>query len=173
MPRSADGEFMAQITQFRHEQSAKVPTMIGVKNDPLCEWFSNANGLQGRRIWLVGAGGTGVSGLARLLKKRAAMVSGGDSEASPAVKALQAEGFEISVGETEDLPANCELVIATAAAKSNHPHLVAAAKRNIPVRSYAQALGLLQLGHTAVCVAGTHGKSTTTCMLTWCLLQAG
>ena len=77
MPRSADGEFMAQITQFRHEQSAKVPTMIGVKNDPLCEWFSNTNGLQGRRIWLVGAGGTGVSGLARLLNKRAAMVSGG------------------------------------------------------------------------------------------------
>lgn len=147
--------------------------MINVKNDPLSEWFSNARGLQGRRIWLVGAGGTGVSGLARLLHKRGAVVSGGDSNASPAVTALQVEGFDISVGEAMEIPAQCDLLIATAAAKSDHPQLVAAAKKNIPVRSYAQALGLLQGGYTAVCVAGTHGKSTTTCMLTWCLLHAG
>lgn len=172
-PCSADGEIMAQSTQLKHEISKKVPTMISVKNDPLSEWFSNARGLQGRRIWLVGAGGTGVSGLARLLNKRGAVVSGSDSEASPAVKALQAEGFDISIGDAKELPADCELVIATAAAKSDHLQLVAAMKKNIPMRTYAQALGLLQLGHTAVCVAGTHGKSTTTCMLTWCLLHAG
>jgi UDP-N-acetylmuramate--alanine ligase len=172
-PCSADGESMAQITQLKHEISGKVPTMISVKNDQLSEWFSNARGLQGRRIWLVGAGGTGVSGLARLLRKRGALVSGADSEASPAVKLLQSEGFDISVGDASQIPEGIELVIATAAAKSDHPQLVEAANKNIPLRNYAQALGLLQLGHTAVCVAGTHGKSTTTCLLTWCLLHAG
>jgi hypothetical protein len=106
-PCSADGEIMAQSTQLKHEISKKVPTMISVKNDPLSEWFSNARGLQGRRIWLVGAGGTGVSGLARLLNKRGAVVSGSDSEASPAVKALQAEGFEIAVGDVKELPTDC------------------------------------------------------------------
>jgi len=127
--------------------------MISVKNDQLSEWFSNARGLQGRAIWLVGAGGTGVSGLARLLRKRGAVVSGADSEASPAVKSLQSEGFQISVGDATQIPEGIELVIATAAAKADHPQLVEASKRNIPLRNYAQALGLLQLGHTAVCVA--------------------
>ncbi len=173
MPRSADGENMAHSTQWMDEISTKVPTMVDVKNDSLSEWFANERGLQGRQIWLIGAGGTGVSGLARLLQKRGALVSGGDSESSPAVKALQAEGFAISVDPATQIPAECELVIATAAATKDHPQLVAAAKKNIPVRSYAQALGLLQLARTAVCVAGTHGKSTTTCMLTWCLLRAG
>ena len=134
-PCSADGESMAQITQLKHEISEKVPTMISVKQDQLSEWFSNARGLQGRRIWLVGAGGTGVSGLARLLRKRGALVSGADSEASPAVKLLQTEGFDISIGDASQIPAGIELVIATAAAKTDHPQLVEAANKNIPFRS--------------------------------------
>ncbi|MCE9618795.1 MAG: UDP-N-acetylmuramate--L-alanine ligase [Planctomycetes bacterium] len=141
--------------------------------DSVTPWFSSQRSLAERRIWLVGAGGTGVSGLARLLKRRGAQVRGSDHEASPAVQSLRSEGFDISIGTAMDIPADTELVIATAAAKPDHPQLVAAAKRGIPVRTYAEALGLVQLGHTAVCVAGTHGKSTTTCLLTWCLLQAG
>ena len=132
-----------------------------------------AAALRGARVWLVGAGGTGMCGLARLLLAAGAQVRGEDREDGEAIDALRRDGIEVTTGVTAALPANTTLVVATAAAPAEHPTLKAARARNIPVRTYAQMLGALHGVRTGVSVAGTHGKSTTTCLLTWVLLRAG
>ena len=132
-----------------------------------------AAALRGARVWMVGAGGTGMCGLARLLQAAGAQVRGEDREGGEAIDALRHDGIEVTTGATAALPANTTLVVATAAAAADHPTLRAARARNIPVRTYAQMLGALHGVRTGVSVAGTHGKSTTTCLLTWVLLRAG
>ena len=114
-----------------------------------------------------------MSGLARLLGAAGALVRGEDAEGGDAVDRLAREGVAIRVGTGGALPEEIDLVVATAAAKDDHPTLVAARARGVAVRTYAQTLGLLHRERTGVSVAGTHGKSTTTCLLTWCLLRAG
>jgi UDP-N-acetylmuramate--alanine ligase len=127
----------------------------------------------GRRVWMVGAAGTGMSGLARLLGAAGAVVGGEDAEGGEAVERLAREGVQIRVGTGGELPQETDLVIATAAAKDDHPTLAAARARGVTIRTYAQTLGLLHGARSGVSVAGTHGKSTTTCLLTWCLVRAG
>ena len=129
--------------------------------------------LQGARVWMVGLGGTGMSGLARLLRAAGATVRGEDREGGEWVSRLQSDGIEARLGEPAGLPEGVDLVVATAAAPITHPTLRAAAARGIPMRTYAQMLGVLHGVRTGVSVAGTHGKSTTTCLLTWLLLRAG
>ena len=131
------------------------------------------SGLRGARVWMVGAGGTGMCGLARLLMAAGARVRGEDREGGEAIDALRRDGIEVATGAGATLPADTTLVVATAAAPANHPTLAAARARNIPVRTYAQMLGALHGVRTGISVAGTHGKSTTTCLLTWVLLRAG
>ncbi|NBV62913.1 MAG: UDP-N-acetylmuramate--L-alanine ligase, partial [Planctomycetes bacterium] len=114
-----------------------------------------------------------MSGLARLLVKAGATVRGEDAEGGASVDALRAEGLQIVTGAAHGLPTDVDLVVATAAAAMTHPTLAAAKSRDVPIRTYAQTLGLLHEMRTGVSVAGTHGKSTTTCLLTWCLLRAG
>ena len=153
---------MADITSF-------APTMRDM-NRPTS---TAAPALKGARVWMVGAGGTGMSGLARLLVKAGATVRGEDAEGGASVDALRADGLQIVTGAAHGLPTDVDLVVATAAAAMTHPTLAAAKSRDVPIRTYAQTLGLLHEMRTGVSVAGTHGKSTTTCLLTWCLLRAG
>jgi UDP-N-acetylmuramate--alanine ligase len=122
---------------------------------------------------MVGAGGTGMSGLARLLAAAGARVAGEDREGGETVDRLRADGIPIAEGPGGAIPDDAALVVATAAAGASHPTLRAAMDRGVPVRTYAQMLGELHRVRTGVSVAGTHGKSTTTCLLTWILLQAG
>ncbi len=129
--------------------------------------------LQGMRVWLVGAGGTGMCGLAQLLHAAGAVVCGEDVEDSEAIDRLRTDGMAVTIGHACTLPNDVQRVVATAAAPSNHPTLLAARARGIPIHTYAHMLGLLHQTRTGISVAGTHGKSTTTCLLTWCLLRAG
>ena len=122
---------------------------------------------------MVGAGGTGMSGLARLLAAAGARVAGEDREGGETVDRLRADGIPIAEGPGGAIPDDAALVVATAAAGASHPTLRAAMDRGVPVRTYAQMLGELHRVRTGVSVAGTHGKSTTTCLLTWILMQAG
>ena len=70
----------------------------------------------GRKVWLIGIGGCGMSGLAHMLKRRGALVCGSDMSASTATAALEADGIEVRIGHSaEQLPAPCDLVIASAA----------------------------------------------------------
>jgi UDP-N-acetylmuramate--alanine ligase len=129
--------------------------------------------IAGRRVWMVGAAGTGMSGLARLLAAAGAVVRGEDADGGEALDRLVQEGFAMQLGTAPALPEDTDLVVATAAIPAAHPTLVRARARGLPIRTYAQTLGQLHLERTGVSVAGTHGKSTTTCLLTWCLLRAG
>ncbi|MEV0067643.1 UDP-N-acetylmuramate--L-alanine ligase [Amycolatopsis sp. NPDC050768] len=123
-----------------------------------------------RRAHLIGIGGAGMSGIARILLARGAAVSGSDAKESRAVLSLRAQGAELFVGQrAENLDALAEApsaVVVSTAIKESNPELAAARARNIPVLHRAQALAGLMEGHRVACIAGTHGKTSTTSMLT-------
>ncbi len=128
----------------------------------------------GRSAYLIGIGGCGMSGLARMLRARGALVSGSDSAPSETTAALIAAEFEVGFDQSHPwLPDACDLVVASAAIKPTHPQLLEAERRGIPVLSYAEALGKCMLGRTGIAIAGTHGKSTTTAMIGAALTDAG
>jgi len=128
----------------------------------------------GKQIYLIGIGGSGMSGLARMLRGRGAIVSGSDASPSPATAAIVADGMAVGFDQASGrLPEGCEMVIASAAIKPDHAQMIEAEKRRIEHYTYAEALGKAMLGRTTVCVAGTHGKSTTTAMLGFVLAHAG
>jgi UDP-N-acetylmuramate--alanine ligase len=130
--------------------------------------------LRNARIHMVGIGGSGMAGLAAVLLRRGARVSGTDRLRSAALAALAARGATVStVQEASAVPADAELVVASAAIPSDHPELVAARARGQRVIKYAQMLGLLLERHTGVAISGTHGKSTTTAWLAFVLREAG
>ncbi len=127
-----------------------------------------------RHVYCLGMGGCGMSGLARLLRARGAAVTGTDQNDSVFTRGLTDDGFEVTVdGTPQTLPDQCDLVIASAAIKPDHPQLLEADRRGIPHLIYAEALGRSMIGQTGVTVAGTHGKSTTTAMLGWTLMECG
>lgn len=130
--------------------------------------------VRGRHAYLIGIGGCGMSGLARMLRARGAIVSGSDKERSRTTDALASEGMDIDFDQSRQwLPEACELVIASAAIRPEHPQWLEAVRRGLPAHSYAEALGLCMDGRTGVAVAGTHGKSTTAAMLGHALIRAG
>lgn len=127
-----------------------------------------------RHVYMIGIGGCGMSGLARLLRTRGAEVRGSDSSRSEATEALEAEGVSVGFDQASGLlPDACDLLVYSAAIKPDHPELVAAVNRGIPTLSYAEALGRCMIGRTGVSIAGTHGKSTTTAMLGVAMTDAG
>jgi len=123
-----------------------------------------------RRAHLIGIGGAGMSGIARILLARGAAVSGSDAKESRALLSLRAQGATLFVGQTaENLDALAEppsAVVVSTAIKETNPELAAARERGIPVLHRAQALAGLMAGHRVACIAGTHGKTSTTSMLT-------
>jgi UDP-N-acetylmuramate--alanine ligase len=128
----------------------------------------------GRHLHFVGIGGCGMSGLALMLLSRGARVTGSDQTDSDMIDRLQRAGITVRVGPAmQSLPSGTELVIASAAIKLDHPEIQAAQSKGIQWISYAEALGLAQRGMTAVSIAGTHGKSTTTAMTSWVGIRCG
>ncbi|OLR94194.1 UDP-N-acetylmuramate--L-alanine ligase [Actinokineospora bangkokensis] len=122
------------------------------------------------RAHLVGIGGAGMSGIARILLARGLPVSGSDAKESRANLALRAQGARIAVGQAA---ANLDLldggptaVVVSTAIKPDNPELVAARERGLPVLHRSEALAALMAGDRVACIAGTHGKTSTTSMLT-------
>ncbi|HWE89649.1 MAG TPA: UDP-N-acetylmuramate--L-alanine ligase [Pseudonocardiaceae bacterium] len=119
---------------------------------------------------LIGIGGAGMSGIARILLARGAPVSGSDAKDSRAVLALQAQGARVAIGQSaanlDLLDGGPAVVVVSSAIKDTNPELAEARRRGIPVLHRAQALAELMAGHRVACVAGTHGKTSTTSMLT-------
>ncbi len=130
--------------------------------------------LAGRHVHFVGIGGCGMSGLARMARQAGAICSGSDMAASDTVHRLRDEGMAVATRQTAaSVPDECDLLVISAAIKADHPEVIAATERGVPVIKYAQLLGRLMIGRTGVAIAGTHGKSSTTSMLAHVLIQAG
>jgi len=131
-----------------------------------------------QRVHMVGIGGAGMSGIARILLDRGGMVSGSDAKESRGVRALRARGALIRIGHDASsldlLPGGATAVITThAAIPKTNPELVEARRRGIPVVLRPAVLAKLMAGLTTLMVTGTHGKTTTTSMLVVALQHCG
>src|SRR5689334_10982600 len=127
---------------------------------------------------MVGIGGAGMSGIARILLDRGGLVSGSDAKESRGVAALRVRGALIRVGHDESsldlLPGGPTAVVTThAAIPKTNPELVEARRRGIPVILRPAVLAKLMDGRTTLMVTGTHGKTTTTSMLIVALQHCG
>jgi UDP-N-acetylmuramate--alanine ligase len=128
---------------------------------------------RGRHVHLIGMGGAGVSALAPLLKQVGATVSGCDAGINPAVERLRKQGFQVYHGHDPQHLDGVDVVVHTAAAKHDHPELVAARLRGIPIMTRGECLVELMAGTRTIAVAGSHGKTSTTWMLGHLLSEAG
>jgi UDP-N-acetylmuramate--alanine ligase len=131
-----------------------------------------------QRVHMVGIGGAGMSGIARILLDRGGLVSGSDAKESRGVVALRARGAAIRIGHDESsldmLPGGPTAVVTThAAIPKTNPELVEARRRGIPVILRPVVLAKLMVGHTSLMITGTHGKTTTTSMLIVALQHSG
>ncbi|WP_414635577.1 UDP-N-acetylmuramate--L-alanine ligase [Actinophytocola sp.] len=111
-----------------------------------------------------------MSGIARILLARGRAVSGSDAKQSRAVDALRVQGARIAVGQAAEnldlLDGGPTAVVVSTAIKETNPELVEARRRGVPVLHRSAALAALMTGRRVACIAGTHGKTSTTSMLT-------
>ncbi|MBE0537014.1 MAG: UDP-N-acetylmuramate--L-alanine ligase [Phycisphaerae bacterium] len=127
-----------------------------------------------RRYHFIGAGGIGMSGLARLLVKNDAIVTGSDAEETAVVRELRDIGADIRAGHSADnLPEGLDAVVISAAIKETNPELAAAVTKGFAVCKYAEMLGELMDCYNGIAVCGTHGKSTTSGWLAHLMTLAG
>ncbi|MFP4054459.1 MAG: UDP-N-acetylmuramate--L-alanine ligase [Phycisphaerae bacterium] len=128
----------------------------------------------GRNIHLIGIGGSGMRALAEMLLVNGARVSGSDMAESAPVQRLRDDGAVVQIGQSAgNLPDPCDLVVYSAAIHDRNPELTAARQRGVEVIKYSQMLGRLMAQRVGIAVAGTHGKSTTTAMVSYVLDRAG
>ncbi|HXF57641.1 MAG TPA: UDP-N-acetylmuramate--L-alanine ligase, partial [Actinomycetota bacterium] len=126
-----------------------------------------------RSAHLVGIGGAGMSGIARLLLAAGVRVSGSDLKDSPGLAALREAGATVFVGHRAEQVGRPDAVVASSAIPPTNPELRAAREAGVPVWSRAQVLAGLMRGRRGVAVAGTHGKTTTTSMVSVMLSRLG
>lgn len=125
------------------------------------------------KIHFIGIGGVSMSGLAAVLLNNGYKVSGSDFKESETVKKLKDMGAEIYIGHNADNLKNVDLVVYTAAIPSDNPELIEAKKQNLILMTRAEFLGLIMKGHKYnVAISGTHGKTTTTSMISQLTLGA-
>ena len=128
----------------------------------------------GRRAHLVGIGGVSMSPLAEVLHGAGMVITGSDMRESPAVEHLRSLGIPVSIGHRAENLGEAELVIRTAAVHDSNPEISAAHAQGVPVFERAQAWGAIMRGYQhALCISGTHGKTTTTSMCTHIIMAAG
>ena len=126
-----------------------------------------------RRVHLVGIGGAGMSGLARLFLARGVEVSGSDLKASIPLDELRGLGAEVTAGHDASNVAAPDAVVVSTAIGPGNPEVEEARRRGIPVLARAQVLAAMMRERRGIAVAGTHGKTTTTSMLAVILERAG
>ena len=127
-----------------------------------------------QRVHFVGIGGSGMSPLAEILHAKGYVLSGSDNNESDNLTRIRVLGIPVHMGHAAENITGAELVVYTAAVPEDNPELVAARQQGIPLLERAKLLGFIsrQFPNT-VAVAGTHGKTTSTSMLSQILLEAG
>jgi UDP-N-acetylmuramate--alanine ligase len=132
------------------------------------------NPYAGRRVHFIGVGGAGMSGLARVLIDRGAVVTGSDAKPNEQTDELARRGAQIAFQQRgELLDSQTSLVVRTAAVRDDNPEFELSQRLQIPSVKYAQLLGSVMADRFGVAVAGTHGKSTTTAMICFALTECG
>lgn len=127
-----------------------------------------------RKIHFIGIGGIGMSGLARIMKRNGFDVSGSDLKQSAITDILENEGIKVFFGhKASNLDKNCDLVVYTSAVDSENPEIKAAISRKAPCVKRAELLALISKNKKTLAVAGTHGKTTTTSMLSLAMDYVG
>jgi UDP-N-acetylmuramate--alanine ligase len=127
----------------------------------------------GKRVHLIGIGGVSMRPLGLVLQGMGLTVTGSDMNSSVSTDELIAKGIQVYIGHRQENIRGADCIIRTAAAHNDNPEIAAARVAGIPVFERAQAWGvIMQAYKNAVCVAGTHGKTTTTSMVTHILMEA-
>lgn len=127
-----------------------------------------------KKVFMVGIGGSGMSALAQLLHAQGKEVSGSDANLSVQTEKFHERGIIVHVGhDSAHLLPDTELVIFSQAIPRENPELIKAEALGIPTVSYAVALGEVSRGKKTIAIAGTHGKTTTTALVTTVFKEAG
>ena len=127
----------------------------------------------GKRVHLVGIGGVSMRPLGLVLQGMGITVTGSDMNSSVSTDELIAHGIHVDIGHRAENIQGADCVIRTAAAHNDNPEIAAARAAGIPVFERAQAWGVIMQSYAnAVCISGTHGKTTTTSMMTHILMEA-
>lgn len=127
-----------------------------------------------KRIHFVGIGGSGMCPLAEILHSRGYTLTGSDVSESDTLERIRSYGIPVMMGHKAENIKGAELVVYTAAAKQDNPELVAAREQGIPTMERSVMLGVVTRRYAdTVAVSGTHGKTSTTAMLTQILVNSG
>jgi UDP-N-acetylmuramate--alanine ligase len=126
-----------------------------------------------RKIHFVGIGGIGMSGIAEVLLNLGYQVSGSDLRETEITRRLARLGGEIAIGHEPDNIQGADVVVTSTAVRPDNPEVAEAQRRLVPVIPRAEMLAELMRMKYGIAIAGTHGKTTTTCMVATILLHAG
>ena len=129
--------------------------------------------IPGKKVHLVGIGGVSMCPLAEVLRRMGMEVQGSDMTEGKTVLHLRELGIQVAIGHNAENLGECDVVIRTAAVHDSNPEIAGAVARGIPVYERAQAWGAIMRHYqNAICVSGTHGKTTTTSMCTHIFMAA-
>lgn len=127
-----------------------------------------------KKLHFVGIGGSGMCPMAEILHHKGYLLTGSDMNESDTLERIRGYGIPVSMGHRAENIGDAEVVVYTAACKSDNPELVAAREKGIPTLERSVMLGILtEKFPFSIAVSGTHGKTTTTGMLTQILMEAG
>ena len=127
-----------------------------------------------KRVHFIGIGGISMSGLAEILASQGYIITGSDMKPSSITQKLEKMGMKVTIGHLADNVTGADLIVYTAAVKSSNPELIAAGQIGIPCIDRATLLGEIMSRYSeSIAVSGTHGKTTTTSMISMIMLEEG
>ena len=127
-----------------------------------------------KHIYMIGIGGVSMSGIAEIMKHWGFVVTGSDRVESDTTRKLNLDGIYVTVGHDVNMVSKADLVVYSAAVKPNDVELMKAHELGIPTMERADFLGLITKAfENTICISGTHGKTTTTSMVSMCFIEAG
>ena len=126
-----------------------------------------------KHIHFVGLGGIGMSGIAEVLLDQEYTISGSDLADGPVLQRLAGKGAQTWIGHAEENIKGADVVVVSSAVAETNPEVMAAREQNIPVVPRAEMLAELMRFRQGIAIAGTHGKTTTTSLVSDVLIKAG
>ncbi len=131
------------------------------------------NSLKGKRIHIIGIGGTGMSPIAIVLSEMGAIVSGSDRSHSDIISVLENKGIRVVIGHSADNLDSPDIVLYSSAIPQSNPELTAAHQLGVQTLRRSEFLDQMLAGRDVIAIAGTHGKTTTTGITAWIFSAAG